>query len=484
MARACVQSVVGDEGLTYLFFVRPSWPAYWEPGANNHVLNSMWMRAFIWVFGLHQLTVRGPALVGAAIYIAAAYALSRMISGDWKIRVPLFVCLVYNPFVFDFLVAARGYGLATAFLLAAIAVAASSFRAEPPPRVAMACAAASAMMGLSFTANFSFAFADAAAMLLILVWAVRVAPREWRRITFASLAPGIAVAGLLTCYTLAHWPKGQLYEGADSLRETFQTASEASLYQVNAMLVNPLWISVLNALKPFLIPAALAIAALRWLWLLPDWSLVRKGWQVALGALAAGAVAVSLTAHWIAFRLFGLLMPRNRTALFLAPLLTLAIGAAAATCSPSRIGEWLRRGAMGVLFVLGGYFLLCLRLTYFKEWSYIAEAKQAYFAAAYYNHTRCVTRVSASWYYDSALDFYRDYSGRESMSRFTNDHPHEPGQQLYVFNYVFDRDILNALDARKLRLVYRGEWTDIAIAVTPEIADSPPRTCDAAGGGS
>ena len=51
------------------------------------------------------------------MYYFVAFWFSRPLSDDWKIQVPLFVCLVYNPFVFDFFVAARGYGLALALLL-------------------------------------------------------------------------------------------------------------------------------------------------------------------------------------------------------------------------------------------------------------------------------------------------------------------------------------------------------------------------------
>jgi hypothetical protein len=472
VARALVQSIVGDEGLTYLFFVRPAWPAYWEPGANNHVLNSMGMRGLITLFGLHHLTVRGPALAGAAIYIASAYALCRMVSDDWKIRLPLFICLVYNPFVFDFFVAARGYGLASALLLAAITLAAWSLRSSPPRRVVRTCAAASAMIGLSFMANFSFAFADAAVMLMIAMWAMLGAPSLSRRILAASTAPGLAVAAILASYTLAHWPKGQLYEGATSIGEMLGTASEASLYRLNPMLVNPLLMAGFERIKPFLIPMVLMLAAARLAMSVRQW----KSWELRLAAVAAGAIVLTVAGHWFAFREFGLLMPRHRTALFLVPLFSIAAGAAAAISPPSTAGKVARRGLILALAVLAGYFVLCLRLQYFKEWSYIAEAKQAYAVAAYYNHTRCVRNVSAAWYYDSALDFYRAYSGRERMSPFTNEHPAAPGKQLYVFNYAFERKLLDSLH---LTLVYRGAWTDIAVGVTPEVADPQAKVCDA-----
>ncbi|HEV3198190.1 MAG TPA: hypothetical protein VGZ73_09790 [Bryobacteraceae bacterium] len=45
-------------------------------------------------------------------------------------QLALFVCLVYNPFVMDYLVSARGYSLALAFLMAAIAIGAYALAPE------------------------------------------------------------------------------------------------------------------------------------------------------------------------------------------------------------------------------------------------------------------------------------------------------------------------------------------------------------------
>src|SRR5712692_2705829 len=112
ITRACLQSVSVDEAISYLAFAGTDWPSHWHAAAANHVLNSILERLFTTVFGLSHLTLRTPVLIGAAIYIAASYALCRRISSQLAIRWPLFLCLVYNPFIMDYMVAARGYGLA------------------------------------------------------------------------------------------------------------------------------------------------------------------------------------------------------------------------------------------------------------------------------------------------------------------------------------------------------------------------------------
>jgi hypothetical protein len=69
-ARAAIQSITIDEAHTYWAHVGRPWPAHWIPSANNHVLNSMLMRLAVALFGVSHLTVRAPALLGAAIYVA------------------------------------------------------------------------------------------------------------------------------------------------------------------------------------------------------------------------------------------------------------------------------------------------------------------------------------------------------------------------------------------------------------------------------
>src|SRR5579872_7412784 len=160
--RACVQSLTIDEADTYLLFVGRSARFIWYPSSNNHVLNSLLMWISTCLLGISSITVRAPAILGAIVYICVCYFLCECITNQFSLRLPLFICLIYNPFLFDFMVAARGYSLALACLVAAIA--APLWRLEQESKT---CALASVLLGLSFCANFSFAFVDAAVFLAI-----------------------------------------------------------------------------------------------------------------------------------------------------------------------------------------------------------------------------------------------------------------------------------------------------------------------------
>ena len=122
-----------------------------------------------------------------------------------------------------------------------------------------------------------------------------------------------------------------------------------------------------------------------------------------------------------------------------------------------------------MLVELGCYYLLCMRLTYFREWQYVEEVKKVYHVVAWYNHHRGVREVESNWPYHNSLLFYRDLSGEESFSAITSERPHPPGRQLYVLSSGDEEDFIRQ---NRLRVVYRGESTDVVVAVQPAVAES------------
>src|SRR6185295_14113515 len=99
--------------------------------------------------------------------------------------------------------------------------------------------------------------------------------------------------------------------------------------------------------------------------------------------------AASVAAHWAMFKLFHVLLPKERTAIWIVPLVMVAIGAVATG-----------RHALTVsLYTLSFYFLLCLRLTYFHEWSWDADVNKVYGVLANYNHAYGVKDVASNWMY-------------------------------------------------------------------------------------
>lgn len=461
-ARACVQSVTMDEADTYLKFVGRAQPFHWFPAANNHMLNSALIRLFTSIFGLSHFTLRLPAMLGAVSYVGGCLYLCVLLSERISLTFPLFLCMVYNPFVFDFLVLARGYGMASGFLVCGVAAVASvAFRNVSPVRGLAAC---SAFAALSFCSNFSFAFANLTVLAAALWWIVRAHGFSLRLLAAATL-PGTLITALIPLPTLIHWPPGQLFEGAVSLRQSLASVMHWSLYELNPEIANPLVYDALHRIAHWLFPALGVAVAWRIAALLMNRNWVATSALVGMAVMLGSVLLVTTAVHWIAFHLFGLLLPYNRTALFYVPMGTLFVGALGAIPSPSRALRASSIACIGMLSLFAAYFLFCMRLSWSGETRADADVRNVYSALAPYNHTYCVGQVGVNWLYSSALDFYRVMSGRESFSEFQPGLPLPEDAAVYVLNAKFDGKFI---EQQRLSIVYRGPLADTVIAIRPD----------------
>lgn len=470
IVRAAVQSITIDEADTYLVWVaRPS-PLHWEPGSNNHILNSLLIRLVTSCFGVSHLVVRIPALIGGVLYVAIAYWFSWKLIPAGIVRWGFLVCLIFNPFLFDYFVAARGYSLATALLVAAIAISIRMRLGDHSPDALMRrCALASVCLGLSFAANFSFAFVCAAtwAALLTCAWLSRPGDKggRWRgttEIVAAAILPGAGVAVFLCGWALWKWNRGELFYGAHSLSEALRSVTDAMLYRPNPDLINPLLLGVVEQIKGLLLPLTVLLFLAHVCVLVVQGAGGRSRWERRLleaAALLAAILVVTVAAHWLAFRVGGLLLPLARTALYVVPLCTLLAGVALSL--PAR-HDVFRRGLAACVVILAGYFLLCLRLHTFKEWYWDGEVQQAYRLTAHYARTHGVDRIFANWKYASGLEFYRRASRNYDLSTVisaTKDYP--VGMRLYVLDPRDDQEFIRA---QRLQKLYEDELSDIVIA--------------------
>jgi len=470
--RARVQSITMDEANSYFGFVARS--DLWYPFPNNHILNSLLMWLSTNTFGTSAVTIRSPALLGGTLYVAVCYFLCRRIVETVSIQLLIFVGLVYNPLILDYMVAARGYSLATAFLLGAIALPVWCGDGRTSRSVYRVCVLASLALGLSFAANFSFAFADLAAFVFITTWAVtRKQGKPFPKIV-ACGAPGLCVALLICGYPLAHWNRADLTWGVQSLKQTRQNLVQSSFYRLDPRFRTSLWYRVMDSLRPRLPPLLLMLCLGRIAVMATDRSWLRDRRIRYLGVCAAalaGIITVCVLIHWLAFRIDGLPLPVGRTGIFLLPLTTLLGATIMAMPTSSAVSRWLRVGILTVFTGIACYFLLCLRISYFKEYQFDADAKEAYSLLARYNHTYGVKDVGMTGLCFASMNYYRVMSGKETFSEFRLEQPDPPpGKSVYVMSGVDQR---NFIAKEKLVVVYRGKLSDLVIAVRPN-APIPP----------
>jgi len=474
--RASVQSITMDEADTYAWFVATS--NVWYPFSNNHILNTLLMWVSTHAFGPSIIAIRAPALLGAALYIAICYFLCRSITERFSIRLPVFICLTYNPFIFDYMVAARGYGLADAFLMAAIAVPVWH-RVKSRPSLRQSCVLASLALGLSFAANYSLAFAGLAVFFAIAAWAMRRrAGESVLHIVGLCALPGLVVALLMCGYPMMHWWGYDYGIGAHSLREMRQSLVQASLYQLDPRFRAAGWYKAMSFLRPLLPPLIVGLCFCRVVatWFDGSWLEDKRArWLGRFAAALAGIVTLCVLLHWLAFRLFRVPLPLGRAGIFLLPLCTLLGGVVLAAPARSTVSQWLRRGLTAVSLCLALYFALCLRLSYFKEYQWDADAREVYSVLARYNHQSGVTDVGMFDLCFPSLNYYRVLSGAETFPEFHPEPPNPPADKpIYVLSRLNQR---NFIEKEKLVIVYQGKYSDTAIAVTPD-GPIPPTMID------
>jgi hypothetical protein len=185
-----------------------------------------------------------------------------------------------------------------------------------------------------------------------------------------------------------------------------------------------------------------------------------------LGIAAAAVFAATVAIHYTIFRLFDLPLPKDRTAIFFFPLFMIVAGVLAATPSASRGGQVLRTSFVASLALMAVYFLLCLRLSYFKEWRWDADVQKTYTMLTCLNRTQQVKHVSSTWSYLSALRFYQlaqPTSLQEVADAYDPQHT-----QVYVIDSLHTPEALQG----DLKIFYRSPVTDLVLAAKPLLADT------------
>ena len=452
--RAEVQSITIDEANSFRVFAQAGHYSIWQPLSNNHVLNSILMRLLNWLFGISQFTARGPALFGGFVYIAASYSLCVSLTGQWMLRAPLFIGFIYNPFVMDYLVVARGYGLALGFFTLAIALAVRTLlRLDEAGdwELIWVTAGISACLGISFCANYSFAFANAA---LLCVFYARVSLRVagWRgrlRLAFAATAPAVVLTMCIAGPMLLRFPRKELYWGTNSLIETWQYIYSASFNQTP----RSYYLLTLGAL----ILVAYTLSLVR------DRSRSCVSSRVGVAAIAACVLGLSLLMHWFQFKLFAVPLPLDRTSLWVMPLLMTFVGSLLSAPPASSVQRMIRGLGLIVLGLCGILFIASLRDSYFQEWRlYGADVKSAFPVLIELSRKMGVREIPADWKDVPSLNFYRDLYGVTDLPPFQQYDKIPSGRKLYALPR---KEYQEFIHTEGLHAVYQGPISNLEILV-------------------
>lgn len=120
--KAHFASFTHDESFTYNNYVSKSFMdilSFQFPSANNHLLNTLFMKFSESIFGNSEWALRLPNTLAHLLYLIFSYKLLKKVSPP-LLLLPFFILLNANPYLLDFFSIARGYGLSIGFLMTSI----------------------------------------------------------------------------------------------------------------------------------------------------------------------------------------------------------------------------------------------------------------------------------------------------------------------------------------------------------------------------
>ena len=425
--RAFTQSFVFDEALTWEHYILgPASAIFHYFDANHHFLNSLLMRVSTSVFGVSEWSMRLPALAGAALYFTACYRLTRTAFGDSFTMLLALVLATMNPLVLDFMVAARGYGLALALWMWAVAVLLDAFtrRSYKPSQMAGAGVA----LGLSVMANLVFVLPAAALAGLTLYFArtgpasvpapeapknpsatrARTGHKKKKHASTHTPKPVVAPwigfslgAAAMAMVFLALAPIDQMhaahfYTGAANMQESLRSFASYSLNHSGLLQDEP-WMHYWTDAVAFVIAPLVVTAGL-------IFGILRRNLMLIV---TAGTVVFCGIALLLMHVLLDKPYPSDRTGLYFLPLVTLILVGLA--------HEWMGKNAwraasfaayaLGVLLAVE--FITEFNTRMFKVWEYDADTRALgdYLAAHRPQHQEIV-RVGGSWQLQESLAYY------------------------------------------------------------------------------
>jgi 4-amino-4-deoxy-L-arabinose transferase-like glycosyltransferase len=449
--RAVTQSIVYDEALTWELYIAGPFSAIFQHfDANHHFLNTLLMRLSTGIFGVSEWSMRLPALGGAALYFTAVDRVSRRAFGEGWTSLLAVALLSLNPFVLDFMVAARGYGMGLGLWMWALALVYEQLSLPfPQPRRLLLAGSA---LALSVTANLIFAPPAAAlAGMTIYFLSTKKPPEAAKRrkqkqparkgtpwIWFAGPIVVIAVVFLLLA-PVEDIKAEQLYTGANSIAESLRSLASVSLEHSGPLRSGKapdLWRdAVAFGIAPLILAAGFALGLRR-----------RSLWLI----LAAGTAVFSAVALLLIHVVLGTPYPADRTGIYFLPLVTLVL-----------IG--LARMVPVAPYVLGGLFVLLFAAEFntrkFYVWDYDADTRTiGEYIAAHRDPSAAVTRVGGSWQLQESLQFY-GYKNQWTWMELTN-RP-APGMDYYA---LIPQDRAVATGSLGLKTLYRGAVSQSVLA--------------------
>lgn len=390
--RAATLSLTVDEADTYVRYVQHGWNGIFHGpfDANNHILYSILEKFSRQWFGSSELSLRAPSLLGAALYLwSAARLCALLVPGLWFSALA-FLMVTVNPLNLDFMVAARGYGLALGLLAFSLLQLIKWVDDSRPVRIP----AASIALGLSASANLVFVFPSIASFTVAVLFLLE---RQRFKLIPLAVLPAVLIPVALWWEPFKSYDPVAFYFGAATIYAAVELI-EVSVFVHDAGRGDPFgsWqtLNVLHSgILPVLVPA---------LWISAGFWIRRRGTRGL--AFLALIFAITCFGYWLAHAWLGVLYPQERTGLAVIFLFMLTWVAS--------VGEWWRANRFTRWFLAFPSLLLTLVFLvqfagqfdarYFGSWRVNWKMKEA-MSQLRGSHGR----IRTHWIYQATAEYYR-----------------------------------------------------------------------------
>lgn len=435
--RAANQSITHDEAMSATRFINVPWhDLYFRYEANNHLLFSILAKLSISLFGDWELALRLPTVVAGFFLMTGFWAVLERLDSR-PVRWAAFAVMGLHPLIFDFSVAARGYGLAMALMVWALWAAMNK---RP--------GAAGILMGLSISANFTFA----APCMGLLAATFLLADGSWiRRLGRAAQMSLLAAATVLAIcggvlplmsrlYFSAGFPflRNSLF---DLVYKSIRATPRAGLFGTPGAAT----ILVFGFLTPILMFIA-AACFLAW----------RKGdREMLIPALTLAVAGLgTMSAHYLA----GVNYPIDRTGLWLMLLFGVAWAIAAGTVSYGL--------PLGINLVLATalaiQFASQFHVGFLELWWFDCSTKEIAHRLEQQVRDKPPGSISvgASWLLQPAFEYYRIHDRIEALEPVAqHDAPELTGHDYYLLT---EQDRLSP-EARDRTVLFSDSFAGVVL---------------------
>jgi 4-amino-4-deoxy-L-arabinose transferase-like glycosyltransferase len=452
--RAATQPLTIDEAYVYQTKIRNyTTPAHIFTGkysSENHILQTLLAFASVKIFGVSELELRIPSLLGGLLYLIGICRLSMLVFQRLLSATLALGLAVLNPLIVDHLSLARGYGIALGFFTWSLYMTMRYLRGDEKRHI---LPVAGVCLALSVAANLTFAFPGLGLALMFFSMSRRLGT-----LIRSYCIPGLLVTIFFLGLPVLSMRRDRFNFGAPTLRTTVMRLVYQSFFHhelAGAILPQ----STRDDRWPIglacrAIAVATVVISLCWLAACAKAFRRKDGDEPAAATclrLVWGTLLLSLAflilGHWVS----GLPYPYDRTGLYLICLFSLACAAAV---------DWLlgRRGTTrfaaqtcaALLSAIVVWYGLEFPPGYYLEWPFAADVTR-HLQIIRERHTgdQRTIRIGGNFVYTPLVAFYRDLYGWNWLETRPPLPAFVPGYDYYLLS-PGDENYLDQLHLRKL----------------------------------